>query len=315
MDIKELLKFDIVQIIIIIAIAFILTKCVNLIFKKIYKKKEKTIYLTFANGFINTLIIITTIIRVGSYSKTLTDFSNTILMSSSLLVVVLGFVFQEGLSNIVHGFIILFFKPFEIGDRIQVTIDNTQISGLVESINLRHTKIINVADNAPQIVPNSKLDISTIKNFSNKKDVNKYPIKVDITYEDAQNKEIREKAKKIISNSILEHPLVVDLREDKEKDLFVKVEFLDSFVRLTCWITTKSFEDNFKACSEITESILDKFSENNIDFGFHTTYLIGDLNVSTNDLSNPDYLKKMAQGITTNILNKKSKGKNQKQSE
>lgn len=315
MDIKELLKLDIVQIIIIILSALLLSKCVNLFFRKLYKKKEKTIYLSFINGIIQALIVIVAVIRVGSYSETLTNFSNTILMSSSLLVVILGFVFQEGLSNIVHGFIILFFKPFEIGDRIQVTIDSVQISGLVEGINLRHTKIINVADNAPQIVPNAKLDVSTIKNFSNKKDYNKYPLKIDITYEDAQNKELREKAKKIISDAILQHSLVVDTREDKEEDLFVKVEFLDSFVRLTCWIVTKSFEDNFKACSEITENILDKFAENNIGFGFHRTYLNGDFNINTNDLSNPDYLKKMAQGITTNILNKKPKGKNQKQSE
>lgn len=308
----DLLSKKPIQITLTILIILIVFNIVNLLFKFLQKKHNKTIQLQFTKGIVQALIIITGIIKIGSYSETLTQFSNTILMSSSLLVVVLGFVFQEGLSNIVHGFIILIFKPFEIGDKIQITIDNVQIGGLVESINLRHTKIINVADNAPQIVPNSKLDISTIKNFSNRENVNKYPLKIDITYEDASDKEIRNKAKKIISDTILEHPLVIDLREDKSEDLFVKVEFLESFVRLTCWITTDSFDNNFKACSEITENILDRFTENNIGFGFHRTYLVGDFNVSTNDISNPEYLKKMAQGITTNILNKKSKDKSNK---
>lgn len=282
MNLKELLSFSITQIIIIIFIIVILSKLINIVFKHIYKQKGKTIYLTFINGILQSLAIIIGIIKIGSYSESLTKFSNTILMSSSLLVVVLGFVFQEGLSNIVHGFMLLFFKPFEIGDRIQVNIDGNFISGFVESINLRHTKIINITDNAPQIIPNSKLDITTIKNFSNKDDVNKYPIKVDIIYDDAKNQTKRNLAKKIITDVILAHPLTIDLRTDKTIDPFVKVELMESCVRLTSWIVTSSYEDNFIAYSEITENILDQFNENKIDFAFPHIEISGLNNVEDN---------------------------------
>lgn len=282
MNLKEILSFSITQIIIIIFIIVILSKLINIVFKHIYKQKGKTIYLTFINGILQSLAIIIGIIKIGSYSESLTKFSNTILMSSSLLVVVLGFVFQEGLSNIVHGFMLLFFKPFEIGDRIQVNIDGNFISGFVESINLRHTKIINITDNAPQIIPNSKLDITTIKNFSNKDDVNKYPIKVDIIYDDAKNQTKRNLAKKIITDVILAHPLTIDLRTDKTIDPFVKVELMESCVRLTSWIVTSSYEDNFIAYSEITENILDQFNENKIDFAFPHIEISGLNNVENN---------------------------------
>lgn len=282
MNLKEILSFSITQIIIIIFIIVILSKLINIVFKHIYKQKGKTIYLTFINGILQSLAIIIGIIKIGSYSESLTKFSNTILMSSSLLVVVLGFVFQEGLSNIVHGFMLLFFKPFEIGDRIQVNIDGNFISGFVESINLRHTKIINITDNAPQIIPNSKLDITTIKNFSNKDDVNKYPIKVDIIYDDAKNQTKRNLAKKIITDVILAHPLTIDLRTDKTIDPFVKVELMESCVRLTSWIVTSSYEDNFIAYSEITENILDQFNENKIDFAFPHIEISGLNNVEDN---------------------------------
>lgn len=304
----EILKQEWAQITLIIIIVFLLYKLTNIIFKKIQNKRKNTVYLSFFKGIIQSIIVISGIIKIGSYSDSLTKFTDTILLSSSLLVVVLGFVFQEGLSNIVHGFIILLFKPFELGDRIHVTIDNDIISGNVSNINLRHTTITGIIDNAPLIVPNSKLDLSTIKNYSNGKDFNKYPIKIDISHKDATDTNKRSLIKNIISSAILEHPLTIDMRENKDEPLFVKVELCESTVRLTCWIITASYEDNFKACSEITEILLDKFQENNIQIAIPGQILFGNIDVNSNDFSNPTYIKKTTENIVSNILkNKKEK--------
>ena len=310
----EIFKEEWAQIALIIIIVCLLYKLTNIIFKKIQSKGKNTVYLSFLKGIIQAIVVISGVIKIGSYSDSLTKFTDTILLSSSLLVVVLGFVFQEGLSIIVHGFIILLFKPFELGDRIHITIDNDVISGNVSNINLRHTTITGIIDNAPLIVPNSKLDLSTIKNYSNGNDFNKYPIKIDITYNDATNHEKRILAKQIISDIILSHPLTLDMREDKTEPLFIKTELCESSVKLTCWIITESYENNFKACSEITEEILDKFTENNIDFAFPHQTISGKLEINSNDFSNPTYIKKTTENIVSNILkNKKEKG-NKKQS-
>ena len=102
-------------------------KVVDLIFRPFQKKKN--IHVTFFKCCLKAVLIIAVGLQLVSLSDMLSTFTSQILMSSSLIVVVLGFVFQEGLSNIVHGFIISVFKPFQIGDRVRVTIDGESITG------------------------------------------------------------------------------------------------------------------------------------------------------------------------------------------
>ena len=113
--IEELLSNKFILAAIYIIACMVVNKIINLFFNAKKKRLGKeSIKGSFTKGALKALVIIVTVIQVASLSNTLSRFSNTILMSSSLLVVVLGFVFQEGLSNIIHGFIITLFKPFEI---------------------------------------------------------------------------------------------------------------------------------------------------------------------------------------------------------
>lgn len=257
-----------VKILIIILFAFIIINIVNFSHKKIVKKRGKTVLNLFAKNVIIALIIISTMIKIFSYSPVFQTFASTILMSSSLIVVVLGFVLQEGLSNIVHGFMISIFKPFEVGNRIEFTLDGQTVSGIVKTINLRHTMITTTIDGANLIVPNSKLDTSIFKNFSNGTEINKYPLHIDIAYEDGCDSKKREKAKEIMRQTILENEYVIDVREDKTVPLFIKTELKDSSICLTCFITTKTFAENYTACSQIVEKIIDRFTKEGINFAY-----------------------------------------------
>ena len=68
---------------------------------------------------------------------------------------------QDVLSNIAGGLVILFSKPFELGDYIST--DNGE--GTVEEISLTHTKL-DTADGQRIMFPNSKLVAGKITNFS-----------------------------------------------------------------------------------------------------------------------------------------------------
>lgn len=143
-------------------------------------------------------------------------------MSSSLLVVVLGFVFQEGLSNIVHGFILTFFKPFDIGDRVNVTIDGVQITGYIQSINLRNTIIRNVYNNSSVIVPNAKMDLCVIDNsYFDENSVNSNFLDIEITYESDLDH-----ACKVFSQIIDAHPLVKAAKKPQSEPTKVLVSQL-----------------------------------------------------------------------------------------
>ena len=265
---QNFIDSNLAKAIFIIAVSFIIIKIIDIAYKKAASKRGKSLHGLFLKNVVKAFIIITVIIKILSMTKVFQTFYSTILMSSSLLVVVMGFILQEGLSNIVHGFMISVFKPFDVGDRIEIMIDGNTICGIVKSINLRHTVIVTTVDNANVVVPNSKIDNSTLKNYSNANEVNKYPLQVDITYKDGCDDKKRELAKEIIRKTVLENDKTIDIRTDKNIPIFVKTEFMESSIRLKTFVITKTYEENYEACSEITDKIIDEFTKNNIDFAY-----------------------------------------------
>lgn len=278
--IAELLENKVVLFLIYIVICLILIKILDGITKLIRKKKDNSIKVAFTKGVLEFLLIIFTLIKIGQMSNVMSRFASTILMSSSLLVVVLGFVFQEGLSNIIHGFIIAVFKPFDIGNRVEITVNGEHISGYVKSMTLRHTVVVSIIDNAEYTIPNSQLDNANIKNLTTQDMPNRFPLTVSITYEDAQDTEKLQRAKKIFSNLVLENERTINKAAKQGDDLFVKVDLADSAVTLTCFIETHTAEANFTACSEIKERLLEEYKKADIEFAYNHLQLTGSVKLA-----------------------------------
>ena len=278
--IAELLENKVVLSLIYIVICLILIKILDGITKLIRKKKDNSIKVAFTKGVLEFLLIIFTLIKIGQMSNVMSRFASTILMSSSLLVVVLGFVFQEGLSNIIHGFIITVFKPFDIGNRVEITENGEHISGYVKSMTLRHTVVVSIIDNAEYTIPNSQLDNANIKNLTTQDMPNRFPLTVSITYEDAQDTEKLQRAKKIFSNLVLENERTINKAAKQGDDLFVKVDLADSAVTLTCFIETHTAEANFTACSEIKERLLEEYKKADIEFAYNHLQLTGSVKLA-----------------------------------
>ena len=237
-----------------------------------YLKKKNNIHTNFLKGVLQALIIIFFLIQIGSLSDAMAGFFNSILMSSSLLVVVLGFVFQEGLSNIVHGFILTFFKPFDIGDRVNITIDGVTITGYIQSINLRNTVIRNVYNNSSVIVPNAKMDLCVIDNsYFDERSVSSNFLDVEITYESNLDK-----ACQLLSSVIDAHPLVQQAKKADEPDTSVLVSQLGANgVTLRARVVTSTIEENFTACSDIRKELIHSFAkEKDLDFAYPHTVVV-----------------------------------------
>ena len=239
-------------------------KLLNLVFKSF--KGKNTIHLNFIRSILQALIVIFFLIQIGSLSDAMAKFYNTILMSSSLLVVVLGFVFQEGLSNIVHGFILTFFKPFDIGDRVKINVDGVDITGYIRSINLRNTVIQNVYNNSSVIVPNAKMDLCVIDNsYFDESSVNSNFLDIEITYESNLDK-----ACKLLSLTIDNHPLVQKVKKADAPPTAVLVSQLGtSGVTLRASVITSTIEENFVACSDIRKDLLHLFAlDSELEFAY-----------------------------------------------
>jgi small-conductance mechanosensitive channel len=85
--------------------------------------------------------------------------AGTILASSAVIALVIGFAAQTTLSNFVAGILIAFTQPLRLGDEVEVG----AASGVVEEIGLTYT-LIRGADGARFFVPNTKLASDTIRN-------------------------------------------------------------------------------------------------------------------------------------------------------
>ncbi len=71
----------------------------------------------------------------------------------------LGFAFKDGLSNILAGISILFYRPFRIGDYIAVS----GLEGRVTDIDLRYTTL--ATKDKKLLIPNSNLLVNPIQVF------------------------------------------------------------------------------------------------------------------------------------------------------
>jgi len=108
-----------------------------------------------------SLMFVTQLVQIGIYLFALTfyahlipqlrTFGTALLTSVGVASVVVGFAAQNTLGNIVAGISLILYRPFEVGD----TIDVSGFAGKVITVNLRYTEL----DAGAQLllVPNSKL--------------------------------------------------------------------------------------------------------------------------------------------------------------
>ncbi len=108
--------------------------------------------------------VVVTILTVGVFSALLVippvrAVAGTILASSAVIALVIGFAAQTTLSNFVAGILVAFSQPLRLGDQVEVG----QAAGIVEEIGLTYT-LIRAEDGARFFVPNTKLASDTIRN-------------------------------------------------------------------------------------------------------------------------------------------------------
>lgn len=272
--ILEILQSKLFRTIAIMSLTLLFVKIISRIFNK--AERNKNIHLKFLKSLLQGLIVVVGIFFIGNQFPAFEKFSSTILASSSLLVVVIGFTLQEGLSTIIHGMMISIFHPFNIGDRIRI--EEKNITGIVENITLRHTVVKNITTSAMFKIPNDLMDKAIIENFQ-VEEIHTNFLDVQIRYEDDV-----EKAMKIMEEVITSHPLTIDIRTKEQIEsgipqvLVLVRDFAESGIDLRAVsVVTKTINDNFKACSDIRLELLKKFKENNISIPYPHNEILGKL--------------------------------------
>ncbi len=99
---------------------------------------------------------------------------------------VVGFALQETFSNLAAGIFIMFYKPFRVGDWINVN----NIVGGVDDIGIAATTL-HSPDNTKIVIPNSKIWGNTIQNYTANPTRTLFNLVVSISYENDIGKAIK----------------------------------------------------------------------------------------------------------------------------
>lgn len=186
---------------------------------------------------------------------------NALFAGAGVIAAIIGFASQKAFSNIIGGLFILIFRPFRIGDIIEV--DGRK--GKVEQIKLIHT-IIKDYQYQRVIVPNNHISDQMIINST----IIDAHIKRQIIFNLALNANIDD-AIHIISTSISNHPLFIDERSPIEKEnnippVTVKVvELSEHGIQLNAYVYVSSYEDAFNLKCDVLKSIKEQFDKVGIE--------------------------------------------------
>ncbi len=156
---------------------------------------------------------------------------------------IIAFAMQDSLSNFASGMMILFFRPFDIGD----IVDAGGVSGKVSTMNLVSTTI-RTFDNKTMVVPNSKIWSDVITNATGVTE-RRVDMEFGIGYEDDIDQ-----AQKILEEIVTDHPKVLDSPAPT-----IKMSALaDSSVNFICrpWVRPADYWDVYW---DITKSVKVRF--------------------------------------------------------
>ena len=183
--------------------------------KRTLKKREvEPTLMSFLSSLASWILYILLFISVGSMLGIATTSFVALLGAGGLAV---GLALQGSLSNFAGGVLILLFKPYKVGDRVEAM----GRTGMVTDIRIFHTTMVTL-DRKTVILPNGPIMNADIVNYM-KEGVLRVDLVVGISYDsDIQ------KARNLMLDVMHNHPKVL---KDPEP-VVVVIELADSSVNL-----------------------------------------------------------------------------------
>ncbi|UCD59896.1 MAG: mechanosensitive ion channel [Flavobacteriaceae bacterium] len=235
---------------IILFVGLWLIKLINRFVRKFFEKADydpalESFLMQIISVGLKVILFVAVVTQLGVKSSSLL----AVLGSAGLAI---GLALQGSLANFAGGILILFFKPFKVGDFISAQ----GVDGTVKEITIFTTKL-NTFGNQLAIIPNAQLSNNNIINYNAEK-TRRDKIDVGIGY----SSNIKE-AKDILLQICKEHATIL---KDPEPQVFVG-ELGDSSVNLTLRFWAKN-EDFWAAHFFVMEELKSRFDEANIEIPF-----------------------------------------------
>lgn len=189
-----------------------------------------------------------------------------LLAGAGILGLAVAFAAQDTIANFFGSIMIIFDKPFSVGERIKVG----DISGVVENVGFRSTKLVTL-DGHYITLPNKKITESAIENIARRPYI-KFIMNLTLVYETTPEK--MQQAMDIIRELLHQHE---GMKEDMEPKIFFS-GFNDWSLNLMAitWYHPGDWAAANTWYTGINLEILRRFNAAKIGFAFptNTTYLV-----------------------------------------
>ncbi len=232
-----------------------------------------TINAAYARRILAVVVIILAGMLILSQVKPLQSVTKSLLASSGVVAVIVGFAAQQAMANVVGGFFISVFKPFSICDRVKLV--DQGIEGIVEDISLRHT-VVRTFENTRVIVPNSVMNSAILENAHYQDAKVCRFLDIGVSYDSDLDR-----AMAIIAGEVRAHRDYYDNRTEEEiasgtPEAVVRlVEFADSSVKLRVAVWAVDAGTAYAMLCDLRYSIKKRFDAEGIEIPYpHRTVVM-----------------------------------------
>lgn len=200
---------------------------------------------SFISALLYVFLIVITISTVGVQTSSLV----AALGAAGLAV---GLALQGSLSNFAGGVLIIIFRPFNVGDFIEVG----SMMGTVKEIQIFQT-YLDTPDNKRVVIPNAQLSNNSLINYT------RTPSRrVDLRFGVAYDSDIL-KVKNIITEIVESHQLIM-----KDMERIVRLEQMaDSSLIFVTKVWTLN-EDYWTVYYDLNETVKEAFDKNSIEIPY-----------------------------------------------
>ena len=243
--IEELISFSkVFWSLVVLIIGFFTIRIISKVLDLIAERS--TSYRITIKGFVPIIrifgwVVIIYIIIAGIFKPPLP----TIITVAASLGIAVGFAAQDIFKNIFGGIMILFDRPFQVGDKIEIE----NYYGEVIKIGLRSTKVV-TADDSTVSIPNGEIMSKSVSNTNYGEPYCQVvaEIYLPITVDTEKIRQIAIEAAQVSKYIFLNKPIVVlFFNEVKERRSYLKM-------RLKAYVMDIRYEFQFK--SEMTELVM-----------------------------------------------------------
>lgn len=182
----------------------------------------------------------------------------TVVASAGITAVVMGFAAKSTLANLISGLSLAFYRPFHLGDKVNIEGEN----GSIEDITLRHT-IVRTWENKRLVIPNEKIDQMSLVNYTIMDPAILLAVDMGVSYDTDLDL-----ARRLILEEAAKNPHIVRPELAPGAPRVVVTNWADSSIALRALLWVADWDHYWNAKFTLLEAVKKRFDAEGVEIPF-----------------------------------------------